>query len=162
MSKAVAKSIFSNKELWNTALSDKQINDLAKRLKIPHYRGAISRDLIHNYPMKNKECFILNIEHSTTSNGTHWIAVIKDRDNIFAFDSYGSTPVKDVLKRYNKFEVVSNDFVLQKMDENIVYCGLISLYVLYSYWKNTHDFYKTVLEIQEDYNKSSLGKFSKD
>lgn len=147
--RASAVKVFSDKELWRTPLTNFQLDALAKQLKIPHYRGTISRDELPKYKKQPRENFIINIQHSERGGGTHWVSVIKDGDKVFYFDSYGAPPVKEVLARYKGTQIVSSTFVLQNFND--VYCGIISMYVLWDYWHNGMDFYNTTLQMRKIY-----------
>jgi len=146
---ATAEDVFAIKELWHKALSNHELNALARILEIPHYYGAISRNHIAKHPKRTQECYILNTEKSTTGNGLHWVSVIRDGGDVYFFNSYGKEPVQDVLKRYSEFDIENSNIVLQDDDDGSLYCGMISLFVLYSYWKCTRDFKKTLRNIGE-------------
>jgi hypothetical protein len=57
--------------LPNEPLSNFQLIEAAKRLKIKHFRGVFVRDQLPNRPRMN-ECGILNTGDSST-NGFHWM-----------------------------------------------------------------------------------------
>lgn len=145
----VAEALFGNRELWERALSNHELNAMAKILDVPYYRGAISRDDISKGEPRTHECFILNTEKSTTGDGLHWVGVIRDEDDVYYFNSYGKQPLQDVLKRYSKLDphIEHSPHKLQEDDNGSVYCGMITLYVLYSYWKETRDFGETLDKI---------------
>lgn len=143
-----ANRIFGDKELWDIRLSDHELNSLAHQLKIPHYLGAVSRNKMRGKP-RNKESYILNTEHSTKGNGEHWVAVIKDHDEVYYFNSYGTGPVNDVTERYKDYDIDHNEYSFQGKKNGSVYCGMISLYVLFSYWRHTRDFMKTLNDIKQ-------------
>jgi len=71
-------------------LSDKEIEYLAKFLKIDGFRGVFMRDTL---PAKRreKECFVLNLDDSS-GDGTHWVSCWVEKDECYYFD-----PIGDVL-----------------------------------------------------------------
>lgn len=150
-----AEKIFSNRKLWDTALTNFQIDRFAKRLKIPGWKGVFSRDEIPkklSQKLDEKESYIVNIEPLNRGNGTHWVAVIKDGQEVYYFDSYGMVPVKEVLKRYDDLPLLANTVIMQDLHMHSIYCGMISLYILYAYWyMYDRDFKKAVMDTYNAY-----------
>ena len=58
--------------LPNKSLSNFELEDAAKRLKIPSFRGVFLLDTLPKKPNK-KECNIVNFDKSD-GPGTHWVA----------------------------------------------------------------------------------------
>ena len=58
--------------LPNKPLNNFELEDAAKRLKIPCFRGAFLLDTLPKKPNK-KECGIVNFDKSG-GLGTHWVA----------------------------------------------------------------------------------------
>src|SRR5882757_3269982 len=52
-------------------LSNFQIIDKCKTLKIKNFKGVFMRDEIKNKSQNENECMIINIDHSD-NEGTHW------------------------------------------------------------------------------------------
>ena len=111
--------------LPNVPLTNLQLIDAAKKLKIRNFRGVFVRDELPKTPLTN-ECGILNLDDSK-GNGTHWIAWIKRGTDKFCFDSYGLPPPRELLK-YLRGSTLYNSERLQRDDE--VFCGHLCLYVL--------------------------------
>ena len=57
--------------LPNRPLTNLEIVDAVKKLRIPAFRGVFVRDNLPRKPYKN-ECGILNLDDSL-GNGTHWV-----------------------------------------------------------------------------------------
>lgn len=73
-------------------LSNFDILNLSKKLKIPHFCGVFMRDtLLKKRKPAARECLILNHGSSHTS-GTHWSALAKSGNTAFYFDSFGKLP----------------------------------------------------------------------
>lgn len=111
--------------LPNRPLTNLEINDVAKKLKIPEFRGVYVRDRLPDKPRKN-ECAVLNLDDSA-GGGTHWVAWYRNNSKNWYFDSYGLQPPIE-LRRYLKDPVFYNTESLQPKGE--VFCGHLCLYVL--------------------------------
>ena len=111
--------------LPNVPLSNLQILDAAKKLKIKNMRGVFVRDELPKKP-KTVECGILNLDDST-GNGTHWTAWIKNGNEKLYFDSYGLAPPVELVE-YSKRPVLYNTERIQPDGE--VFCGHLCLHVL--------------------------------
>ena len=62
--------------LPNKPLSNFELEDVVKRLKIPSFRGDFLLDTLPKKPNK-KECCIVNFDKSG-GPGTHWVAWYKN------------------------------------------------------------------------------------
>ena len=65
--------------------AEKDIADIA-----PHYLGCYPADVNPKNITENC-CWIWNVDEKDKP-GSHWVAVIKDKNIIYFFDSYGKTP----------------------------------------------------------------------
>ena len=88
------------------ALTNLDLLNLVKELKIKHFRGVFMRD---GLPEKsnNHEVGIVNLD-SSTGTGTHWVCYKKIKDNNYYFDSFGLDPPKEIisyLKGNNKNKI---------------------------------------------------------
>ena len=72
-----------------------ELEDAAKRLKIPYFRGVFLLDTLPKKPNK-KECGIVNLDKSG-GPGTHWVAWYKNGKTKIYFDSYGVQPPTEVI-----------------------------------------------------------------
>ena len=129
-----------NVVLLNKPLSNLELVDAVKLLKIPHFRGVFMRnelidersDLLRS---KKEECGILNLDDNDnlndqygtrTGGGTHWVAWWKDGNNKFYFDSYGLQPPTELINYLGA--ITYNTHQVQKA--GTVICGHLCLYVL--------------------------------
>ena len=76
--------------LPNKPLNNFELEDGARRLKIPFFRGL---DTLPN----KKECGIVNFDKSV-GPGTHWVAWYKNGETKIYFDSYGIQPPLEISK----------------------------------------------------------------
>ncbi len=111
--------------LPNVPLSNFQLLDAAKKLKIKDMRGVFVRDELPKRP-KAVECGILNLGDSK-GNGTHWTAWIKNGNEKIYFDSYGLEPPLELVE-YLKRPMLCPSERIQPDGE--VFCGHLCLYVL--------------------------------
>ncbi len=111
--------------LPNKPLSNFDLQDAAKKIKIPQFRGVFVRDSLPRKVRKN-ECGILNLDDSS-GNGTHWVAWAKSGDTKYYFDSYGIQPPQELIK-YLKSPMLYNSERIQPDGE--VFCGHLCLHVL--------------------------------
>jgi hypothetical protein len=111
--------------LPNSPLSNFQLLDAEKKMKIKNFRGVFVRDELPKKPRK-VECGILNLCDSQGS-GTHWTAWIKNGKEKLYFDSYGLAPPVELVE-YLKDPVYYNSERIQP--DGVVICGHLCLYVL--------------------------------
>ena len=113
-----------NLVLPNKPLSNLELLEAARKLRIPNFRGVNLRDTLPKRP-KKKECGILNLD-DTTGSGTHWVAWYKNGAEKKYFDSYGIQPPKELVD-YLHSPILYNTERVQPYDQ--VFCGHVCLYV---------------------------------
>jgi hypothetical protein len=111
-------------------LSNFQILDICKQLKIKNFRGVFMRDQLNlNEVRKNNHCLILNLDVSD-NDGTHWTCIFVTKDKCIYFDPFGFCPPPEVEKYCSTIKNrIYNTFQVQKA--NSVICGHFCIYVLY-------------------------------
>ena len=114
-----------NLVLPNKPLSNLELLEAARKLKIPNFRGVNLRDTLPTTP-KKKECGILNLD-DTAGSGTHWVAWYKNGTEKKYFDSYGLQPPNELVD-YLHSPILYNIERVQPYDQ--VFCGHLCLYVL--------------------------------
>ena len=108
------------------ALSNIEIENYSKMLKIKHFRGCYMRDELKNLNFCKVECGILNFNLSSES-GSHWTCWFKINNEKYYFNSFGLSPPKEVIE-YLGSPILYSTFQLQGlMDHN---CGKWCLIVL--------------------------------
>jgi hypothetical protein len=110
--------------LPNVPLSNIQLVEAVKKLRIPNFRGVFLRDALPKKP-RAIECGILNFDDSN-GVGTHWVAWYRNSQSLY-FDSYGLPPPTELVN-YLKCPVYYNSERIQP--DNEVFCGHLCLYVL--------------------------------
>ena len=111
--------------LPNESLSNFQLMEAVKKLKIPNFRGVFMRNELPIKP-RRIECGILNLD-SAPGGGTHWVAWYKNSKNKLYFDSFGVQPPNELIK-YLSSPVFYNTERIQP--DNLVVCGHLCLFVL--------------------------------
>ena len=114
-----------NVKLLYKPLSNFDLEDAVKKLKITCFRGVFLLDTLPTKP-SNKECGIVNFDKSGGS-GTHWVAWYKNGKTKIYFDSYGVQPPTEVIRYLGKSICYNTDQVQPRRE---VFCGHLCLYVL--------------------------------
>jgi len=107
--------------LPNRPLSNLEITDSVKKLRIPSFRGVFVRDTLPRTPNKNV-CGTLNLDDSS-GNGTHWVFWYRNNNTNFYFVSCGVQPPQE-LQRYLK------SAILYTTEKGEVFCGHLCLHAL--------------------------------
>jgi hypothetical protein len=115
-------------------LSNFQIIEKCKELKIKKFKGVFMRDELKNGSATGNECMVINTDHSSNM-GTHWTCLFIKNGVSCYFDSYGFEPTLE-LKDYCKGLRYFNSFTIQK--PNQVICGHYCIYVLYALSKGVN------------------------
>ena len=111
--------------LLNKPLSNFELEDAARRLKIPSFRGVFLLDTLPKKQNK-KECGIVNFDKSRCP-GRHWVAGYKNGKTKIYFDSYGVQPPIEVVE-YLGSPIRYNTDQLQPAGQ--VFCRHLCLYVV--------------------------------
>ena len=118
-------SIKKNVILPNKPLSNFELEDAVKKLKIPYFRGVFLLDTLPKQPNKI-ECGIVNF-HKSGGPGMHWVAWYKNGKTKIYFDSYGVQPPTEVINYLGKLIHYKTD---QVKPVGQVFCGHLCLCVL--------------------------------
>ena len=111
--------------LPNKPLSNIDLEDAARKLKIPYFKEVFLLDTLPRKPNK-KECGTVNFDKSD-GPGTHWVAWYKNGKTKIYFDSYGVQPPLEVIKYLGGSTHYNTD---QVQPAGKVFCGHLCLYVL--------------------------------
>jgi hypothetical protein len=115
------------------SLSNIEIMQLAKFLKVP----IVSISFKDEIPVPPKYgYYIVNLQSSTQGNGTHWLAMIIDKDGCFHFDPFGAVPPLEII---DFFKLVRKDYgynekEIQYLNSNL--CGFFCLGLLHYFHNN--------------------------
>ena len=109
-------------------LSNFEITDKCKELKIKNFKGVFMRDELKGKSSKN-ECLILNLDDGS-GKGTHWTCLYVNNNLRYYFDSFGLPPPLEILNYCSNYvDIKYSDHKIQKI--NVIICGQYSIYVLY-------------------------------
>jgi hypothetical protein len=121
--------------LPNEPLSNFQLIDAVKKLKIKNFRGVFIRTDLPKKPRK-KECGIMNLDGDLTdeTKGTHWVAwAVKNNKNQsekIYFDSFGIQPPLELIN-YLREKPGDIEYCTDQIQElNTVICGHLCLQFL--------------------------------
>jgi hypothetical protein len=110
------------------ALTNYDLIYLAKKHKIPNFRGVFMRDKLPSRGPKSREAAILNLD-SSRGSGTHWVCYKKNGEFVRFFDSTGSSGPPSELVQYLKgSRIVFNTKSYQEPGSNL--CGHLCLLYL--------------------------------
>lgn len=104
-----------------------QLEQLAKRMRIPYFRGVFMRDSLPIGGIYRNESGIVNLD-STKGPGTHWVAYAKRGNRAIYFDGFGNLRPPNELVRYfgrNVMKIEYNRTSFQTYDQSI--CGQLCL-----------------------------------
>jgi hypothetical protein len=140
-----------------TTMSESELKNESKKLGIPLH-GIYSKD---NLPESKNGYYIVNMQDSTDGNGTHWVAMIKDNDNNFYFDSFGCIAPIEVCNFLKDFKY--NEKEIQDVDSKACgwYCLDFFKSMSYPTLTNFSKFlnsYKNNTELNDNILKSHLQK----
>ncbi|XP_071649168.1 uncharacterized protein [Temnothorax longispinosus] len=107
-----------------------QLQQLAKRMRIPYFRGIFMRDSLPIGGIRRNESGIVNLDN-TEGLGTHWVAYAKRGDRAIYFDSFGNLRPPRELTQYLENNVIEyNRIPYQRYDQSN--CGQLCLRFLQS------------------------------
>ena len=106
-------------------LSNFELEDAAKRLEIPSFRGVFLLDTLPVKPNK-KECGRVNFDKSG-GPGMHWVPWYTNGKTKIYFDSYSVQPPIQVVEYLGSLIRCNTD---QLQPAGQVFCGHLCLYVL--------------------------------
>ena len=80
--------------------------------------------------IENNKSIIFNLQNSNEP-GSHWIALTRNNNNIFIFDSFGIGYIpKNIYDIYKNFNIITNLYRIQDINSNLcgLFCVLFCLY----------------------------------
>ena len=110
-----------------TTLSNSDLISICIKLKIKLV-GVFMKDEL-NSDLK-QGCYIINLQNHD-ENGSHWTAFIKDKNDIYYYDSFGVVPPQNL---YDIFIIDSNSLYYNTSDDqnfDATSCGWWSIAYLY-------------------------------
>ncbi len=118
---------FNNRSYKLSTLSNSDLYSICIKLKLK-LNGIYMKDEIPNDLKEGN--YIINLQNSY-ENGSHWTCFIKDKNNIFFYDSFGVVPCQNIYDISLKNNL--NLFYIDKYDQNIdaTSCGWWCISFLY-------------------------------
>ena len=97
----------------NKGTTNLELIELARKLKIKHFKGVIMSDEFDKLGnVEDEECAIFNTENSD-SNGTHWQCYYKRKNKWFHFCSFGSSFPNSLKDYANGALIRTHDYKIQ-------------------------------------------------
>src|SRR6266853_3192474 len=138
------------------SLSNFNIIDYMKQLKVKYFRGCYMRDTLPK-KIKTNECGVVNLQPDK-DQGSHWCCYYKNGKNKYYFDSYGLDPTNEMItylkSTENSSPIVCSTFIIQKF--GTVICGQLCIYVLFLLDKE-HKFLDILLSLMEEIHSIKQG-----
>jgi len=136
-------------------LSNWDILEFCKKIKIRLDGGIIMKDQLgtkkHNYT-------IINLESSKSgSSGTHWTALLHQKNEWYFFDSYGVPPSQEIIKYVGDVKnerFAYNSFQLQHY--NSTFCGWFCLGLIAYTKRSPLSFYDSINEFINMFQETKL------
>ena len=124
-------------------LSNFQIIELCKKLKISNFKGCFMRDELLGMKRTANECMILNLDDNS-GRGTHWTCLFIKNSEAYYFDPFGMPITKELETYLEGIPTDYSSFSIQAPHE--VICGHYCVYML---WRLSlgFSFYKILLEL---------------
>ena len=121
------KAIFKNENISRPTFDidlTKYCQKIAKKYKYK-YNGVYLRDEIKYIPKINNSFCILNFDTSQ-NKGTHWVGIIQSYNYVYYFDSYGASPLQEIINLYKpQFQISYINYAVQL--QNTAICGHLVL-----------------------------------
>ena len=115
----------------------------AKQLGIKNFHYAMRDEMKSLNKIKKHPIFIIANYETSKENGSHHIALYKDNEDNYYFDSYGIQPFQEAIDFLGPHYLYST-FQIQKPNQRC--CGQYSLYFLYCL-HNGKNYYDIVLDM---------------
>ena len=141
---------FNNRSYKLTTLTNSDLYSICIKLKLK-LNGIYMKDEIPNDLKEGN--YIINLENSNQS-GSHWTCFIKDKNNIYYYDSFGVVPPQNLYDISVKNSL--NLYYIDKHDQNLdsTSCGYWVIAFLY-YMNNTKG---NKLDIMKKFDKKFNNK----
>lgn len=120
----------------------------AKQLGINNFHYAMRDEVINltkgsKKKIKKLPIYVIANYETSKEDGSHHVALYKDTDNAYYFNSFGTQPFNEAIDFLGPHYIYST-FQIQKMDQKC--CGQLSLYFLYCLY-NGKNYYDTVFDM---------------
>ena len=109
------------------ATTNVQLNELARRMRVPYFRGVFMRNALPTSGVRRNESGIVNLDDAT-GPGTHWVAYAKRNNRVMYFDSFGNLRPPKELERYFENDAMAIEYnrtSYQTYDQS--FCGQMCL-----------------------------------
>jgi len=92
------KNVEKTLKMPASVTTDKQLDQLARRMHIPYFRGVFMLNALPMSDARRNESGIVNLDDARAS-GTYWVAYVKRDNHVIYFDSFGNLrPYKELVR----------------------------------------------------------------
>ena len=156
--KLTLKEIFDDEDTLPATYNTELIEYLNKYEGVNGYvfSGVVMSNEVRKINVKDKQFFIVNYD-KTNEPGSHWVAVVKNGNDVFHFGSYGIPPIQPIKAKFSKYKVFYNDTPVQKSGTNI--CGYLCInfieFLILNPKKTFYNFITECLKYSNRYRKDT-------
>ena len=112
------------------ATTNVQLDVLARRMRVPYFRGVFMRDDLPMSGVHRNESGIVNLDDAT-GPGTHWVAYAKRNNRVIYFDSFGNLrPPKEPVRYFENGATTIEYNRTSYQTYNQSFCGQMCLQFL--------------------------------
>lgn len=115
----------------------------SKDLGMKNFHYAMRDELKNFKKIKKLPSFIIANYETSKEDGSHHVALYKDKGHAYYFNSFGTQPFKEAIDFLGNHHTYST-FQIQKMTQKC--CGQLSLYFLYCI-HNGKNYYDTIFDM---------------
>ena len=115
-----------------------------------HFAGVIMKNEINRIEIHDKMFMIVNYDNSN-QQGSHWVAVVKNGNDVMHFGSYGIPPLRQIKGKFSKYQIYYNDRPVQMTDSSI--CGYLCLNFIEFMIEEKKTFYEFISKCLEYSNR---------
>ena len=121
------------------------------------FSGVIMKDQVKKLNISDKMFCIVNYDKSYQT-GSHWVAVVKEGNNVYHFGSYGISPLREVQAKFSKYDIYYNDRAVQLSDSSI--CGHLCIAFI-EYLLSNKTFKEFILDCLKYSNRYKINVLNK-
>jgi len=150
--KRTLKKIFENEDSLPPTY-DKDLREYLKKYDGKNgfkFSGVVMRDEVRKLKIHDKMFLIINYDKSD-QNGSHWVSVVKNGNEVYHFGSYGIPALHEIKNHFAKYNIYYNDRPVQQTGSSI--CGHLCLAFIEHMVLTKKTFYQFLSDCLEKSNR---------
>ena len=136
-------------------LSNYDLESILDKLNIP-FKNCYSKDELTSQ-LFTDGYYVINLENHN-ENGSHWTALIREKNNVFYVDSFGTPPPENIFRRCKqmKLQIFYNNVGFQNIKSNLCgyFCIALFCFLDKHKKKNTFDNIQSYTDMYDEDNTS--------